>query len=271
MISKKNLSIIFENDDLVAVNKPAGLLTIPDREQSERSLKDILQEKYGSAASLVGDLSADRHDQTAANVLLTGDQAAAIKIYTVHRLDKDTSGLIIFAKNEASHKYLSNLFQERKVEKYYLGVVHGSPLNPTGTIDAPISEHPQQKGVMTIHRDGKPSLTTYEVIEANKYYSLVSFQLHTGRTHQIRVHAKHIGHPLVCDPLYGDGQPLFVSSFKKKYKLSKHEEVERPLINRLALHSYKLKFEDMHGNPMELIAEMPKEFSALVQQLKKNG
>jgi len=256
MISKKNLSIIFENDDLVAVNKPVGLLTIPDREQSERSLKDILQEKYGSAA---------------ANVPLVERQAVAIKIYTVHRLDKDTSGLIIFAKNEASHKYLSNLFQERKVEKYYLGVVHGSPLNPTGTIDAPISEHRLQKGVMTIHRDGKPSLTTYEVIEANKRYSLVSFQLHIGRTHQIRVHAKHIGNPLVCDPLYGDGQPLFVSSFKKKYKLSKHEELERPLINRLALHSYKLIFKDIHGNPMELIAEMPKEFSALVQQLKKIG
>lgn len=251
-MTKKNLTIIFENEDLVAINKPAGMLSIPDRSQSEPSLKDILQERYDSL---------ERLDK---------DQGITIRIFTVHRLDKDTSGLILFAKNEASHKYLSNLFQERKIEKYYLGVVHGSPLNTSASIDAPISEHRLQKGMMTIHRGGKPSLTTYEVLEANKHYSLISFQLHTGRTHQVRVHAKHIGHPLVYDALYGDGQPLLVSSFKKKYKLSKNDEVEKPLINRLALHSHKLIFENMNGDSMELVAEMPKEFSALMKQLKKN-
>lgn len=215
------------------------MLSIPDREQSG-SLKEILTEKFG-------------------------------KIFTVHRLDKDTSGLILFAKNEKSHKYLSQLFQDRKIEKYYLGVVHGLPLNTSGTIDAPISEHRLQKGVMTIHRDGKPSLTTYEVVIANKHYSLLAFLLHTGRTHQIRIHAKHIGHPLVFDPIYGDGQPLLLSSVKKKYKLSKNDEAERPIINRLALHSYKLKFENMQGQPVELIAEIPREFSALMKQLTKNN
>lgn len=230
--------IIFESDDLVAINKPAGLLTIPDRKQSEKSLKDILQEKYGS-------------------------------IFTVHRLDKDTSGLVIFAKHESAHKYYSKLFEERKVEKYYLGIVLGSPANMSGTIDAPISEHLQHKGLMTIHRNGKPSLTTYEVIEANKNYSLVSFRLHTGRTHQIRVHGKHIGHPLACDPLYGDGKPVLLSAVKKKFKLSKSEEEERPLISRLALHSNKLAFEDMNGKRLELEAAMPKEFRVLMQQLKK--
>lgn len=233
----KKLSIVFENNDFIALNKPAGMLSIPDREQSG-SLKEILAEKYG-------------------------------RIFTVHRLDKDTSGLILFAKNEKSHKYLSQLFQDRKIEKYYLGVVHGLPSNTTGTIDAAISEHRLQKGVMTIHRDGKPSLTTYEVINANKHYSLLSFQLHTGRTHQIRIHTKHIGHPLVFDPIYGDGLPLLLSSIKKKYKLSKNDEAERPIINRLALHSYKLKFENMHGQHMELTAEIPKEFTALMKQLNK--
>ena len=237
-MAKNNLRVIFENDDYVAINKPAGLLTIPDREQSERSLKEILQDKYGT-------------------------------IFTVHRLDKDTSGLVIFAKNETAHKYFSKLFEERKVEKYYLGIVLGSPENKTGSIDAPITEHLQHKGTMTVHRNGKPSLTTYEVVDANKHYSLVSFQLHTGRTHQIRVHSQHIGHPLACDPLYGDSKPILLSSIKKKFKLSKHDEEERPMISRLALHSYKLTFDDMNGDRKELIAEMPKEFRALMQQLKK--
>ena len=239
-MSKNNLTIIFENDDFVAINKPAGLLSIPDREQSEKSLKEMLIDKYGS-------------------------------IFTVHRLDKDTSGLIIFAKNEAAHKYFSSLFENRKIEKYYLGIVLGAPEEKSGTIDAPIAEHSVNKGMMAVHRNGKPSQTSYEVIESNKHFSLLSFHLHTGRTHQIRVHAKNFGHPLAFDTLYGDGKPVLLSSIKKKYKLSKHDEAERPIINRLALHSYKLIFDDADGNHHELVAEMPKEFRALMQQLKKVG
>ncbi|MEO7523245.1 MAG: RluA family pseudouridine synthase [Ferruginibacter sp.] len=238
-MAKNNMVIVFENDDFVAVNKPAGLLTIPDREQSEKSLKELLIDKYGA-------------------------------IFTVHRLDKDTSGLVIFAKNEIAHKYFSRLFEERKIEKYYLGIVHGSPSNKIGEIDAPIAEHGVTKGMMTINRNGKPSLTGYEVLEANPNYSLVSFQLHTGRTHQIRVHSKNIGHPLACDPLYGDGKPLLLSSIKKKFKLSKHDDEERPMISRLALHSYKLIFTNDDNERIELLADMPKEFRALMQQLKKN-
>jgi 23S rRNA pseudouridine1911/1915/1917 synthase len=239
-LSKNNLQVLFENDDLVALNKPAGLLTIPDREQSEKSLKEFLQDKYG-------------------------------KIFTIHRLDKDTSGLVIFAKNETAHKYFSKLFEERRVEKYYLGIVLGSPVNKTGDIDAPIAEHGVHKGMMTVNRNGKPSRTSYEVIDANRNFSLVSFQLHTGRTHQIRVHAKNIGHPLACDPLYGDGKPILLSSIKKKFKLSKHDEEERPMIDRLALHSYKLAFENMNGERLELEAPIPKEFRVLMLQLKKTA
>ena len=214
------------------------MLTIPDREQSERSLKDILLEKYGS-------------------------------IFTVHRLDKDTSGLVLFAKNETTHKYLNKIFEERQVEKYYAGIVLVMHAEETGLIDAPIAEHQTNKGMMIVHRRGKPSQTGYEVLEANKHFSLVSFQLHTGRTHQIRVHCKNIGHPLACDPLYGDGKPVLLSAVKKKFKLSKQEEEERPMISRLALHSYRLQFTDEHGKVMELEAEVPKEFRALMKQLNK--
>ena len=239
-MSKKPFTIVFENDSFVAINKPAGMLSIPDREQSENSLKAQLIEKYGN-------------------------------IFTVHRLDRETSGLIIFAKNEGSHKYFSRLFEERKIEKYYVGIVLGSPANPTGIIDAPITEHLVHKGMMVVHRNGKPSSTSYEVLESNRHYSLVSFQLHTGRTHQIRVHAKNIGYPLACDPLYGDGKPILLSSIKKKFKLSKHDEEERPMISRVALHSYKLIFKDENEQPIIIEAEIPKEFRALMQQLKKIG
>jgi 23S rRNA pseudouridine1911/1915/1917 synthase len=232
-------AIVFENDSFVAVNKPAGLLSIPDREQTQTSLKDILLEKYGS-------------------------------IYTVHRLDRDTSGIIIFAKTEAAHKYFSQLFEGREIEKYYMGLVHGIPSPKKGTMDAPIAEHGVQKGFYIVHQRGKPSVTDYEVIEENKTFSLVQFQLHTGRTHQIRVHCKNMGHPLACDELYGDGKPVLLSSIKKKYKLSKHDEEERPMLNRLALHSYRLKFTDADGKVIDLKAELPKDIRALLQQLKKN-
>jgi 23S rRNA pseudouridine955/2504/2580 synthase/23S rRNA pseudouridine1911/1915/1917 synthase len=234
----KGLNIVFENDDFVAINKPSGLLTIPDRSQSEKSLKEYLKDKYGA-------------------------------IFTVHRLDKDTSGLILFAKNEETHKYLGKLFEDRKIEKYYVGIVLGLPENNKGSIEAPIGENPAHKGLMNVHRNGKTAHTTYEVIEGNRYYSMVSFQLHTGRTHQIRVHSKEIGHPLACDELYGDGKPVLLSAVKKKFKLSKHDEEERPMISRLALHSYKLIFETADGRKMELLAEVPKEFRALMTQLKK--
>ncbi len=231
--------IVFENENFVAINKPAGLLSIPDRTQSEPSLKDMLLTKYGT-------------------------------IFTVHRIDKDTSGMIVFAKNDSTHKFLSQAFEERKVEKYYQGIAHGSPAEKKGTIDAPISEHLIQKGLMVIHRNGKPSVTDYEVIEDYKSYSLLQFQLHTGRTHQIRVHCKNIGHPLACDDLYGDGKPVLLSSIKKKYKLGKHDEEERPMLSRLALHSYCLKFTDAAGQVFNLIAALPKDMRALLQQLKKH-
>ena len=232
------VAIVQETENWIALNKAAHLLTIPNREQSEISLKELLWKKYG-------------------------------EIFTVHRLDKETSGLVLFAKNAETHKYLSAQFQERKVGKTYLGIVTGLPSPALGEIKAPIIEHPVQKGKMMVHRSGKPSHTSYEVIEGFPQYSLVSFQLHTGRTHQIRVHSKEIGHPLACDPLYGDGKPVFISGIRKNYKLNKSELNEQPMIRRLALHSWKLSFTDQEGNLVDLIAEMPKEFRALINQLKK--
>jgi 23S rRNA pseudouridine955/2504/2580 synthase/23S rRNA pseudouridine1911/1915/1917 synthase len=236
----KGLSIIFENDDFIAINKEPGMLSIPDRhDETQFSLYKILSQQYG-------------------------------KIFIVHRLDRDTSGLILFAKNEATHKYLSQLFEQRNIEKKYVGIVRGSLPEKNSSVNEPIAEHPTKKGVMVISKKGKPSLTNYEVLEDFGIYSLVRFDIQSGRTHQIRVHTKSIGHPIICDEVYGDGKPVLLSSFKKKYKLSQNDLEERPLISRLALHSTSLHFADIHKKEFFIEAPLPKDMKALLQQLRKN-
>jgi 23S rRNA pseudouridine1911/1915/1917 synthase len=230
--------IILENSEFIALNKPAGLLSIPDREGKEISLKKMLQEKYG-------------------------------QIFTVHRLDKDTSGLIIFAKNEISHKHLSLQFEGRTMKKIYQGLVIGTPPEEKGTINDRIAEHPVKRGLMVINRKGKESITDYEIIESFGIFSYLQFQIHTGRTHQIRIHMKNLGNPIVCDPLYGDAKPILLSALKKKFKLSKDQEEEQPILGRLALHSHLLAFIDQDGNRIELEAPLPKDIRATLQQLRK--
>lgn len=230
--------IIFENDHFIVINKPPGLLSIPDREGKEISLKQLLQQKYE-------------------------------QVFTVHRLDRETSGIIVFAKDAEMHKFLSQAFEERSVEKYYVGIVNGLLTDKTKTIDAPIMEHPVKKGLMVVHKKGKPAVTDYEVLEEYGKFSFLQFRIHTGRTHQIRVHMQYTGHPLVCDELYGDGIPVRISSFKRNFKLSKYEEEEKPILARTGLHAARLVFTDMAGQRYELEAPLPKDMRALLQQLKK--
>jgi len=239
-VVKASLEIIAENDHFIVINKPPGLLSIPDREGKEISLKEILLQKYG-------------------------------EIFTVHRLDRETSGIIVFAKDPETHKFLSQAFEERTVEKYYQGIAVGTLPEKQKTIEAPIAENTVRRGVMIIHQRGKPAITDYEVLEDFGKFSLLQFRIHTGRTHQIRVHMQYVGHPLVCDELYGDGLPIKISSFKRNYKLSKNEEEERPILARTGLHAQRLRFTDMEGNVYDLQAEMPKDMRALLQQLRKNA
>ena len=122
---------------------------------------------------------------------------------------------------------------------------------------------------MVINRKGKEAITDYEVIDDFKIYSLLQFRIHTGRTHQVRIHAKDIGHPIVCDELYGDGKPVLLSSIKHKFKLSKNELEEKPILSRLALHALSLKFTNTNGEVMEFEAPLPKDLKAFLQQLSK--
>ncbi len=229
--------ILFEDNDIIAVNKPSGLLTIPDREGAA-GLRNLLQNKYGS-------------------------------IFTVHRLDKDTSGLVVFAKHEAAHKHLSQQFEARETKKIYNGLVIGKPFDQSGIINEPIAEHPTKKGVMTVYRKGKESITEYQVLDSFRFFSWMQFHILTGRTHQIRVHMKHIGHPIICDPVYGDGKPVFISQLKNNYKLSQAAEEERPILSRLALHAFQLSFRGINGAEYILEAPLPKDLKAALNQASK--
>lgn len=237
-----NLSslILFENDEFVVLNKPSGLLSIPDREGKDISLKRLLIERYE-------------------------------QIFTVHRIDRDTSGVIVFAKNEETHKYLTQSFEDHSVDKIYQGIVQGSVPDKEKTIEAPIMEHPGKKGKMIIHRKGKNSITEFSVIKDYGKYSHLQFRILTGRTHQIRVHMSDYGHPIVCDSLYGDPAPVLLSSLKKKFKLSRDVLEERPIMGRLALHAFELRFKDPSGKQFQFIAELPKDMKAFLSQLEKLG
>jgi 23S rRNA pseudouridine1911/1915/1917 synthase len=238
MFLKIEEQVLLDNDDFIVINKPPGLLSIQDRAGKEISLKQILLQKFEN-------------------------------IFTVHRLDKETSGIIVFAKNEEAHKHLSQQFEKRQTVKIYNGFVLGIPAEKIGVINEPIAEHPVKKGSMTVHKKGKESITNYEVLDSFRFYSWMQFQILTGRTHQIRVHMKHLGHPIVCDPLYGDGKPILMSQLKPKYNLSKSEEEEKPILNRVALHASELKFTNIKGEVIELKATLPKDLKATLNQLQK--
>lgn len=229
---------LHENDHFIVINKPSGLLSVPDRKQSEPSLKDLLLQKYG-------------------------------EIYTVHRLDKPTSGLILFARDAETHKTLSKLFQTREVEKYYLGLVEGTLIPKEGIIETGIMEHPAG-GKMINHVKGKASKTAYETKETFKGYSLVRFRIFTGRTHQIRVHCGYLGHTIVGDGIYGEGKPLLLSTIKKKFNLAKKELEERPLMGRLALHAHEIRFQ-FQDEDYVFEAPLSKDMQATLSQLRKHA
>lgn len=231
------LNIIYEDENIIVVNKEAGMLSVGDRYDKEKeNLYLILLEKYGT-------------------------------IYIVHRLDKDTSGVICFAKNKEIHKELCVLFETRKVKKRYLAVVKGCVDTLKGKIDFPIKEDLSCKGKMVISKNGKPSITEYRTLERFKKYSLIEAVPLTGRTHQIRVHLSAIGFPLAIDPLYGDDKPVFLSEIKKDYR-SCGKEV--PLIKRLTLHSYKLEFYlPSYNKELNFESPLPKDFLLLLKYLRK--
>lgn len=231
--------VIFENQDYVAFNKPSGWLTIPDRYDADKlSLAVYAGKKYDN-------------------------------IFVVHRIDKATSGVVCFARNEAAHRYLSAKLMTRDVIKIYHAVVAGKPLKEKDSLTFAIRPDSVRKGKMQVHPKGKVARTDYEIVETWKHYSLLKVQIFTGRTHQIRVHLNHIGYPIVADPFYGSGEPFYLSSVKPKYKMQKWQESENPVLERLALHASALEFTDVDGSLIAINAPMAKDIEVVLKQLRK--
>ncbi len=236
------IQILHEDEHLLVINKPSGLLSIPDRAGNPDSAVGHLQAKFG-------------------------------RIFIVHRLDRETSGVMCFARNEAAHRHLSMQFEKHTSDKFYVALLDGVLHHDEGEIDKPIAEHPSIPGKMSANQSGKPALTFYRVLERFKQFTFVEAQIKTGRTHQIRVHFKSIGYPLAVDALYGPRAQLFLSEIKgRKFKLGKFTEEERPILERTALHSFRLRLDHpATGERLEFKAEMPKDLAATLAQLRKWG
>ena len=252
MALRTDLEILLLSPDWIAVNKPAGLATIPGRGET-----DSVLEKLGRQLELPW----------------TGTSDPRVRV--VHRLDKETSGVLLFAKHLAMQRHLSHQFQNNSVSKEYLALVCGHPTNDQGEIDAPLAPHPANPRRMAIMKHGgRPARTLWKIEARFREYSLLRVFPKTGKTHQIRVHLQSIGLPLAIDPLYNTNQrheepAIRLSSFKRGYQRS--QEQERPLIARLTLHAHRLSFADLRGNKVEVEAPLPKDFRAALNMLRKYG
>lgn len=235
---KQKLQVIYEDTNVIAINKPAGILSIADR--------------YDRNAPVVTDFL----PQTAG------------QYFIVHRLDKDTSGAMIMAKNQETHRMLSKLFESGTVTKVYHALVWGRPQWNEIDCDLPLRPDGDAEHRTIIDGSGKESLTHFTVLKRWNRISLIDARPATGRTHQVRVHAAALGYTLLCDPLYGNGEPVFLSELKRNYKGDTW--AERPLISRTALHAVQISFTYPDtGVTITIEAEYPKDFSAVIKQLDK--
>jgi 23S rRNA pseudouridine1911/1915/1917 synthase len=241
------LAVVYEDDDIIVIDKPAGLVVHPAAGHLSGTLVNALIAHCGDSLSGIG-----------------GVKRPGI----VHRLDKDTSGLLVVAKNDRAHRSLAGQFADHgrtgDMTRGYLAFVWGSPLRPKGTIDAPIDRHPRSRNKMAVREGGREAVTHWSVLEryagtdGKPVASLVECRLETGRTHQIRVHMAHAGHPLLGDAVYGPG-------FKTK---AAHlaPEAQRALeaLGRQALHAYLLGLvHPIRKEYMEFRSELPADLAHL--------
>jgi RluA family pseudouridine synthase len=201
--------VLYCDDELLVVNKPASITVIPDGYDPEAAcLKGILETDFG-------------------------------KLWIVHRLDRQTSGVLVFARTQSAHRILNEQFADRHVKKVYHALVLGRPQWDKELIDFPLFVDGDRKHRTVVnYQQGKSAVTQVKVLERFKLWALVEARPFTGRTHQIRVHLSAAGIPIVADALYGDGIPLYLSNIKKDYR--KKASSERPLLSRLGLHACAL-------------------------------
>lgn len=234
------MTILHLDAQLLVVDKPAGLLSVPGRAR-DPCVEELLRDN---------------------GVLAAGDE-----LRTVHRLDRDASGVLAFARALDAQRALTAQFESHTVEKIYLALVRGCP-GSEGRVDAPIAAD-RGASRARIHPDGKPSVTQYRVLESFAGFALLECRPLTGRLHQIRLHLSSIGCPLAVDPLYGGATALHLSAIKPGYRPSRRHE-ERPLIDRLTLHARRLVLDHpATGQRSAFESPLPKDLRATLNQLRK--
>ena len=241
-MAKSDITILFENDSILLINKPTGLSVTADRSGAP----DLLQ-------------------------LLTKQLDPSEPLRLVHRLDKETSGILLIAKTKDAQSRYSSLFEKREIKKLYLAIVNGSLAHAQGSIKDPIARSQRNPQAMHVHpRLGKPAYTLWKKLADFGTVSLVAAQIITGRTHQIRVHFAHRQMPLAIDSIYGSTKPLMLSSFKNDYR-SKPDQEEPPMIDRLTLHAYQMTIPiESEQDQTTFVAPLDKKFAAVIKLLTKH-
>jgi 23S rRNA pseudouridine1911/1915/1917 synthase len=251
MKQKQRYAVVYEDSHIIGVNKAAGIAVGADRwDESRERLDALLGGVYQGP------------------------------IFTVHRLDRDTSGIIVFARDEDTHRQLSQAFEAREAQKTYYAVVHGRPSWAETDCDLALAADGDKLHRTIVDKyHGKKSLTQFRLLLSAGSYSVVEARPATGRTHQIRVHLSCLGHPVVCDPLYGarsSPKPVYLSSFKKGWRGDPLDE--RPLLDRLGLHAAELVFPypaapaDADSNTdstFTLAAPLSRDMASLIKQMEK--
>jgi RluA family pseudouridine synthase len=245
------INVLFEDEHLLALDKPSGLLTSPDRYDPNRpNLMKLLHAGIAESKPWARERGLNY-------------------LSNAHRLDFETSGVILLAKNKEVLVQLADLFGAEKPAKKYVALVQGTPIEDEFEIDARLSPHPVKLGFMRVDpKNGKKSRTKFSVMEKFSRWTLIRCEPFTGRTHQIRIHLRHAGVPIVGDELYG-GKPLWLSRLKPSYRLKPGKE-ERPLLARVALHAEQLELK--HPVTSELVsitAPWPKDFNVAVKYLRQ--
>jgi len=245
------IPVVFEDEHLLALDKPSGLLTSPDRYDPNRpNLMKLLH-----AGIAEGKPWARERNLT--------------YLSNAHRLDFETSGVILLAKNKEMLVKLADLFGAEKPTKKYIALVQGTEIESEFEIDAKLAPHPVRLGMMRVDpKNGKKSVTKFTVLEKFSRWTLMRCEPLTGRTHQIRIHLRHAGVPIVGDELYG-GKPLWLSRLKPNYRLKPGRE-ERPLIARVALHAEQLELKHPATDALvSITAPWPKDFNVAVKYLRQ--
>ena len=228
------LNIVFENDDFFVIDKQAGLTVHPGAGQKDSTLINGM-------------------------LYLRPKQRELPRYGLVHRLDKDTSGLMLLAKSIQSHTILTDLIQNKKIKRNYYALVHGDPISGK-TINLPIGRHPKNRLLFCVKEGGRSAVTHFKIKDRYKNFSLLDIELETGRTHQIRVHLKHIGHPIVGDKSYNN---------IKIWKNADPTELKAVTdLNRQALHSYNLSFTYL-DKEFNFESEVPFDFAETCTKLEK--